>query len=472
MNEQLNHNQSAQKHGKNVLLILTLAFSVLLSGVTVDMVTPVLGLIGNDLGASEAQTSWIVGGVALVLAIAIPFYGRIADFVEARKLFTIGVLILTLGNLIAALATELNMLVIGRMIQGAGMASVSVVSIIVISRVYPPGQRGIVLGIVAGSIGIGTAGGPIFGGLVGQWLGWKALFWITFTLGILIAISAQISMQKIYPLESEKNKTFDVIGGISLGLMIGFFLLGITLSENQGLTSYLTMVCLGVSFVALVILTIRIRTASNPFIPPILLKNRAYVRSVLIIFLSMFAYFPILVFIPLLVVEVNGFSPGEAGMLLLPGGAAVAILSPIIGRLSDRIKHEFLLIAGLLCMGGSTFFLSTFSGGSPITLSMGVLGSGIAYALINSPANNFAVSTLNKEQVGVGMGLFQGALFLGTGVGSALMGTFLALRRKGENAINPIYDSHVPHYSDVFFALTVITMIALVSTFRISKKIG
>lgn len=470
MNKQLNHNRSTQ-HGKNVLLIMTLAFSVLLSGVTVDMVTPVLGMIGNDLGASEAQTSWVVGGVALVLAIAIPFYGRISDFVEARKLFTIGIFILTLGNLIAALATDLNMLVFGRMIQGAGMASVSVVSIIVISRVYPPGQRGIVLGIVAGSIGIGTAGGPIFGGLVGQWLGWEALFWITFTLGILIAISAQISMQKINPLESERNKTFDVIGGISLGLTIGFFLLGVTLSENQGLTSYLTMVCLAVSLVALVILIIRIRTASHPFIPPVLLRNRAYVRSVLIIFLSMFAYFPILVFIPLLVVEVNGLSPGQAGMLLLPGGAAVAILSPIIGRLSDRIKHELLLIAGLLCMCGSTFFLSLFAGGSPIMLSIGVLGSGIAYALINSPANNFAVSTLNKELVGVGMGLFQGALFLGTGVGSALMGTFLALRRKGENAINPIYELDAPFYSDVFLALTFITIIALGVTLRISKKV-
>ncbi|MGG7017839.1 UNVERIFIED_CONTAM: hypothetical protein P3E19_31550, partial [Pseudomonas aeruginosa] len=69
----------------------------------------------------------------------------------------------------------------------------------------------------------------------------------------------------------------------------------------------------------------------NPFIPPVILKNRLYVSSIFIVFLSMFAYVSMLVFIPLLVVEVNGLSTGQAGLILLSGGVAVAILSPIVG---------------------------------------------------------------------------------------------------------------------------------------------
>ncbi|WP_382921207.1 MFS transporter, partial [Streptomyces sp. NPDC057062] len=229
MSNQINGNYN---HDSNKLLIIVLALSVLMAAITVDMVTPVLDMIGTDLGGSEAQVSWVVSGIALVLAIAIPFYGRLSDFWEVKKLFTIGILILSIGSLICALAPSLSILVFGRMVQGAGMASIPVLSVVVISKIYPPGQRGGILGIIAGCIGIGTAGGPIFGGIIGQWLGWNSLFWIVFSLGLLIAIGAQISMQKVIPTDSEEPKIFDILGGILLGLTVGLLLLGITLADT------------------------------------------------------------------------------------------------------------------------------------------------------------------------------------------------------------------------------------------------
>lgn len=460
----------SQNHGSNKLLIAVLALSVLMAAITVDMVTPVLGMIGTDLGGSEAQVSWVVSGVALVLAIAILFYGRMSDFLEVKKLFTIGILILTMGSLICALAPNLFTLVFGRMVQGAGMASIPVLSVVVISKIYPPGQRGGILGIIAGSIGIGTAGGPIFGGIIGQWLGWHSLFWIAFCLGLIIAIGAQISMQKMVPADIEEPKTFDSVGGILLGLTVGLLLLGITLAGTYGFGSYSAIASLTISLCALIALIIRTTTAKQPFIPPILLKNHLYVSSVLIGFFSMFVYFSVLVFVPLLLVEVNGLTPGEAGMTLLPGGAAVAILSPIVGKLSDRVKPKILLIAGLTVMGISTLFMSLFAGFSPILFSIGVLGIGVAYALINSPANNIAVDTLSKEQVGVGMGLFQGALYLGAGTGAALIGALLSARREVRNALNPLYVLDAPHYSDIFLAVTFTTVIALILTFSLRNR--
>lgn len=470
MSNQINSNYSEQNHGSNKLLIFVLALSVLMAAITVDMVTPVLGMIGTDLGGSEAQVSWVVSGVALVLAIAIPFYGRMSDFLEIKKLFTIGILTLTIGSLICALAPNLSILVFGRMVQGAGMASIPVLSVVVVSKIYPPGQRGSVLGVIAGSIGIGTAGGPIFGGIIGQWLGWHSLFWIVFCLGLLIAIGAQISMQKMVPTDIEEPKTFDIVGGILLGLTVGLLLLGITLAETYGFGSYPTIVSLTISVCALIALIIRTATAKQPFIPPVLLKNHLYVSSVLIVFFSMFAYFSILVFVPLLVVEVNGLTPGEAGMTLLPGGAAVAILSPMVGKLSDRVNPKILLITGLTIMGISTLFMSVFAGFSPIIFSIGVLGIGVAFALINAPANNITVAALSKEQVGVGMGLFQGALYLGAGTGAALIGALLSARREVGSALNPLYRLSAPHYSDIFLVVTIITAIALIITLTLNQK--
>ncbi|MFK9090935.1 MFS transporter [Bacillus salipaludis] len=459
-------NQS-QKEVSTKLLMMVLSLSVIVAAITVDLVNPVLPLISKDLEASKAQVSWVVSGIALVLAIGVPIYGRMTDFFELRIMFSFAILTLVIGSLICALAPNLPLLVLGRMVQGAGMSAIPVLSVVAIAKVFPEGKRGGALGLIAGCIGIGTAAGPIFGGLVGQLLGWQSLFWFTFLLSIFIVLGALYALPIIKPtLEDESHRSFDFIGGILLGLTVGLLLFGITQGETLGFSSFSSLGSLIGSLLALLGFIWRIVTAENPFIPPALFKNKYYVNSVIVAFFSMFAYFAVLVFVPLLVVEVNGLSPGEAGMILLSGGAAVAILSPFVGRISDRLGAKRLIITGLTIMGISTLFLSTFaSGASPILVSAGVLGIGIAFAFINSSANNAAVSSLGKEQVGVGMGIFQGALYLGAGTGAGIVGAILSARREADNSINPLYVLDAVSYSDAFLAATIAVVIALVSGF-------
>lgn len=465
----MNH-QNEKNIASNVLLISILGLSVLVGSVTADMVNPVLGVIGKELGGSEAQVSWVVSGVALVLSIAIPFYGRLSDFLNIKKLFTNGFLILTIGSLICIFAPNLIILVLGRMFQGAGMAAIPVLSIVIISKIYPPGQRGRILGIIASCIGVGTAGGPIFGGVVGQLLGWQSLFWVTFVLGLIIVLGVQISMPKIESPDNNSHQNFDVLGGLSLGLTVGGFLLGITLSEMYGLISIQTTTSFSISMIALIVLIYRVINVKNPFIPPVILKNRLYVSSIFIVFLSMFAYVSMLVFIPLLAVEVNGLSTGQAGLILLSGGVAVAILSPIVGRLSDKVHPKILLLVGLIIMGLSSLYMSFVAGASPVLLSIGSLGIGIAFAFINSPVNNVAVLALPKEQVGVGTGLFQGAMYLGAGTGASLIGDLLSMIHGVKASFNPFYTLTAPQYSDIFLTITCIVLVALIVTLNISSR--
>ncbi|MCQ6557202.1 MFS transporter [Paenibacillus mendelii] len=466
-NIQSTESKRLQKQVSTTLLIMIFALSVLVAAITVDMVNPVLPLISEQLEASQAQVSWVVSGIALILAIGVPVYGSMSDYFELKKLFSFAVLILSLGSLICALAPSLPVLVLGRMVQGAGMSAIPVLSIVAISKVFPPGQRGGALGIIAGCIGVGTAGGPIFGGVVGQLLGWQSLFWFAFLLTIIVVVGARYALPAIKPtFETGKHRKFDVIGGALLGLTAGLLLFGVTQGETVGFASFTSLGSLIGSLLALIGFVWRIVTVENPFVPPVLFKNRFYVCSVIVVVFSMFAYFSVLVFVPLLVVEVNGLSPGQAGMILLPGGAAVAILSPLVGRISDRLGERRLIIAGVTVMGISTFYLSTFaSGASPVLVSAGVLGVGIAFALTNSPTNNAAVSALTKEQVGVGMGIFQGSLYLGAGVGAGMIGALLSARREAKNSLNPLYMLDAVSYSDAFLAATAAVIIALVAAF-------
>lgn len=462
----------SEKRGSTRLLMMVLSLSVLVGSITADSVNPVLPLISKALEASKSQVSWIVSGIALVLAIGVPIYGRISDFVELRKLYIFAIMILASGSLLCAIAPNLPLLVLGRMVQGAGMSAIPVLSVIAISKVFPQGKRGGALGIIAGIIGVGTAAGPIFGGVVGQYLGWNALFWFTFLLAIMIVIGAYYALPTIKPAESVgSNKNFDFIGGLFLGLTVGLLLFGITQGETSGFSSFSSLTSLIGSVVALVGFIWRIVTAENPFVPPVLFNNKDYVNTVIIAFFSMFAYYAVLVFVPLLVIEVNGLSSGQAGMILLPGSVAVAILSPFVGRLSDRFGDKRLIITGMTLMGLSTLFLSTYaSGASPLLVSVGVLGVGIAFAFTNSPANNAAVSALDADKVGVGMGIFQGALYLGAGTGAGMIGALLSARRDATEPINPLYKLDAISYSDAFLAATGAILIALIAGLGLKKR--
>lgn len=471
MNAKTKQNIVEQNRASTKLLLLFLILSSLLAAVTVDMVNPVLALISGSLQASKAQVSWVVSGIALLLAIGIPLYGRMSDFIELRKLFLLAASVLSIGSLICALAPNLPVLVFGRMVQGAGMSAIPVLSVVAVSKVIPEGKRGAALGVVAGCIGIGTAFGPIFGGLVGQTWGWPSLFWVTFILSLLIVVGSVFALPTIPPvIVGGTEREFDFVGGALLGLTVGLFLFGITQGESAGFSSFSSLGSLLGCVVAIVAFVRRIGAASHPFVPPVLFKNRFYINSVVIAFLSAFAYFAVLVFAPLLSLEVNGLTPGEAGLTLLPGGAAVALLSPWVGRISDRVGTKSLIVTGLTVMGLSTFFLSTFaSGGSPILISAGVMGSGIAFAFIHSPATNSAVGVLPKELVGAGMGFFQGALYLGAGTGASLIGAFLHARSDAGFPLNPMYRLDAINYSDGFLAVTVAVIFALSASFGLKN---
>ncbi|SEG75069.1 MFS transporter [Paenibacillus sp. UNC499MF] len=456
--------QTDLKRTRQLPLLLVLVFSLFVACMTADMVNPVLHLIRKDFGASEAGAGWVVSGVLLVIAIGVPIYGRISDFFSIRKLYAFALLIFAAGSLVCAAAPTLPILVGGRMLQGAGSAAVPVLSVIAVSQVLPSGSRGAALGLLAGSIGLGTAAGPIFGGLVGQIFGWPSLFWLTLALLLALVPCALYVLPGGAGTGTPEESRLDLPGGILFGLAAGLFLFGVTQGQTEGFRSPASWGSLSGACLLTAAFIRRIFTAEHPFVPPALFADKSYSAAVWVGFFTMFAYVSSLVFVPLLVVEVNGLSPAAAGLVLLPGAAAVAVFSPAAGRLSDRIGVKIPVTAGLSLMGISLLFISTFAAGSsPLLAATGMLGLGLGVAFTNSPANNAAANTLGDEQVGAGLGIFQGALFLGAGTGASVIGAFLAARKEdAQGALNPFYVLDAAPYSDAFLAIAAAVVIALV----------
>jgi MFS transporter, DHA2 family, metal-tetracycline-proton antiporter len=444
------------------LLIGVLISAVFVSVLNSSMVNVLVPVIGSDYGVTEAQVGWVITGFLLTFAIGIPLYGRVADVFSIRRAFTVGLLAFAAGSLLCALAPSLGMLVLGRIVQGAGGAAIPALSSVSVAKILPPGERGSALGLIVSSVGIGAAVGPILGGAVGALAGWHYLF-----VGTLILTTALIpAALYVLPDDSpEDARGFDLPGGILLGLAAGLFLFGITRGQVSGFGSAGSWGSFAGSALAALGFSWRIRSAAEPFVSPTLFENRAYVAAVVVGYFCMLANVSALVFVPLLVSEVNGLSPGQAGLVLTPGAVALAIISPLAGRWSDRIGVRPLIFTGLVTMLLSVLSISTFgAGATPVVVSLGMLGVGAGFALANSPNINAAASALGPEEVGAGLGIFNGAFFLGGGTGPAVIGAFLAARKEADaGALNPLYALDAAAYSDAFLALTLALLISLVA---------
>lgn len=449
------------------LFLLVVASAVFVSVLTGSMVNVVIPVIRAEFGASASQVGWVVTGFSLAYAIGVPLYGRVSDLFGVRRVFVFGVLGFAVGSLICALAPSLPLLILGRIVQAAGGAAVPALASVAVAKVLPPGNRGGALGLVASSVGVGSAVGPIVGGLVGQLLGWRALFLGALALMLLVL---PLAVRVLPDDKTPGERQFDLLGGVLLGLSAGLFLFGITQGQAAGFGSFTSWGSFAGAVLALIGFVWRINTAPQPFVPPVLFRNSAYVAALLVGFFAMFANLAALVFVPLLVIEVNGLAPGTVGLVLTPGAVALALLSPLTGRLSDRVGVRQPIVLGLAIMMFSLLFISTFAGASPVLIAVGVLGIGTGFAFIQSPVNNAAAGALPAEEVGAGLGLFAGAFFLGSGAGPALIGALLEARQEADAAaLNPFYTLGVAPFSDAFLAAALALLIALVAASRLRR---
>lgn len=452
------------------LFLAVVAAAVFVSVMAGTMVNVVVPAIGEDFGASEAQVGWVVTSHLLVFAVGVPLYGRISDFFSLRRLFTAGLLVFAAGSLICAVAPSLPLLVFGRVVQAVGDAAIPALAGVAVAKVLPPGRRGAALGLIVSSVGVGAAVGPVVGGFVEQFLGWHFLFYGVLVMALLLIPGSL----RLLPDDAEGARSFDLLGGVLLGLASGLFLFGVTQGQGAGFGSPSSWGSFLGSALAALLFARRIGSVPDPFVSPKLFGNRVYAAAVLVGFFSMLANVAATVLVPLLVIEVNGLSPAGAGLVLTPGAVAVAVLSPRAGRLSDRIGARAPVLAGLAVMGLSLFAVSAFgAGASPVLAALGMLGVGAGFAISNPPNTNAAAGALPGEDVGVGLGIYQGLFFLGGATGPALVGAFLAARRDaGSGALNPLYTLEVAHFSDAFLALALFVVLAAAAALWLRNSDG
>lgn len=457
---------ATDRGGSALTLLAVLMPAMLATVIASDMVNLLLPAIGTQFDASEAEHAWVVTGFLLMFSIGIPFYGRLSDRVSLRRLFTVCLAIYAAGSLVSALAPTLLALVSGRIVMGIGAAGIPVLTILAVTRLLPTEKRGMGIGVISAAAGIGTAAGPAVGGGIGQLLGWHAPFWLMVAIALVLLPLIWRTLPDDTPTTTDR---FDLTGGILFGAGAGLLLFGITQAQVAGFAATSAWGCLVVGLATLVLFAGRNRRVDRPFVPPALFDNRVFRVAVIVAFLAMSINLGALVFVPIVLVDVDGLDPGAGALVMIPAGVTVAALSPLCGRLADRIGARTPVLGGLVVMVLSALFLSTVAGGGSLVLTaIGITTLCAGFIFVMTPIISAAAGALAPAQAGIGLGILQGAQFLGASAGPAVFGVLVSARRQaGTDALNPLNATvDGAAFSDAFLAMALVAVAALIIALR------
>ncbi|MFH1032517.1 MAG: MFS transporter [Chloroflexota bacterium] len=355
-----------------------------------------LPAIGREFSMDAILLGWVATVFILTAAVFLLPFGRLADIYGRKKIFTWGTIIYTISSLLISFAPSAMILISLRVVQGIGISMIFSTGVAILISVYPPKERGKALGISASTVYLGLSLGPPLGGLLVQQFGWRSIFWATVPLGLAIILIIRWKLKGEWA--EAKGEKFDLAGSIIYGLSLTVFMYG--LSELPALRA-LWLIAAGV--LGLIIFLWWETRVSHPVFRVALFKNNtAFTFSNLSALLNYSATFAAGFLLSLYLQQARGLEPRTAGLILVSQPVMMAILSPVAGRLSDRVEPSVLASIGM-ALSTAGLVLLAFLGADTalpvIAADLVVLGTGFGF--FSSPNTNAVMSSIGKELYGV-----------------------------------------------------------------------
>jgi len=385
---------------KQISILAVVAITSFMGTFLISSVNIALPAIEKSFAMNAVTLSWVITSFLLSTAMFLLPFGRWGDLTGVRKLFKAGVVVFTLSSLFCGFATSGSWLIIFRFIQGIGAACSSTTGPAILVSSFPPQQRGRVLGISVSAVYLGLAFGPFAGGYITQFIGWRAIFYISAVLGMF---STAIALKFLGNDEVTKNSGTKIDLRGTVFYMIGLVTLVYGSSSIPSFSGWLLMA----SGIATLLIFWRVETKSAfPVIDTgLFTRNRLFAFSNLAALINYSATFAIVFLLSLYLQKIIGLTPRSAGTILVAQPAIMAIFSPIAGRLSDRIQPRYLATAGMsMCTIGLAVF-AFLSATTPVWLIVVLLlWVGLGFALFSSPNMNTIMSSVDKHQLGLASG--------------------------------------------------------------------
>jgi EmrB/QacA subfamily drug resistance transporter len=391
---------SLQREVKIVAILTTTSASFLTPFIS-SATNIALPNIGLELGLDTVMLGWVQTSFLLTTAIFLLPLGKVADIVGRKRVFLLGLVVYTASSFLASVANSATILITSRIFQGIGGAMLAATSVAILSSVFPPQDRGKVLGINVASVYTSIALGPFIGGILTQQFGWRSIFSVNVLVGLLTLL---LSLRLRQEWRGTPGERFDILGSLLYGTSLAAIMWGALSVSSYGgglysppiyalLMGVLIMVCLVVW---------EGRTECPVLDVRLFLNNLKFSLSNLSALINYAATYALSFLLSLYLQVIKGFTPQVAGTILMAQPVVQALLSPLAGWLSDKIDPSKVASVGIALNAIGLFVLSTINVETEIlSIVVILILMGIGFALFSSPNTNAIMSSVGRELFGV-----------------------------------------------------------------------
>jgi MFS family permease len=395
--------------------------SVLMTIMDLTIVNLAIPSIRTDLGATAAHAQWTIAIYALGVASLQLLGGEAGDRFGRRRVLQIGITVFMLGSLLCSLAPTIDVLIAARLIQAVGASMMNPVALAIISQVFvEPTERARAIGIWGAVFGAALALGPIVGGLLIETVGWRGVFWINLPIGAAAVVACAMLVPES---ETSTRRGTDLLGQfLGTGSLFGLVFVMIE-SPGRGWTHPWVIMTAAAAACAFVGFLRHESRHPDPFIDLRLFRSTTFAAAA-VIALSVFTVWGAFLFMMSIYLQGwRGYTAVHAGLLLLPVGVAVLVLSPISGHLVSRFGNRPpLLIAGLMTVVMSAMLAFLDPAAPRWLLILICTAFGITFGMVTVPVNYAAVSSVPQDRAGAAAGITSTSKQIGISLGVALSG--------------------------------------------------
>ncbi len=413
-------------------VLLAIGVGTFMSALDGSVVNTILPVIRTALRSDVAAVEWVVTIYLLAVSGLLLSFGRLGDLRGHKRIYVTGFGIFLAGSALCGAAPTIGALTVFRALQAIGAAMLFANSPAILTKNFPPSERGRALGLQATMTYLGLTAGPALGGWLAGWLGWRSVFYINVPVGLLaLALS-----QRFIPSDSGTERgrhveRFDVLGAALFLLGLIALLLGLNQGHAWGWTSWPILgLLLGAALALAIFIWIELRTPS-PVLDLSLFRRRIFSAAAASAVLNYICLYSITFLLPFYLILGRGLTPGQAGLILTAQPLVMAVVAPLSGALSDRIGSRLLSTLGMAILAVGLYLLASLGPNSPywqVAASLAVAGLGTGIFI--SPNTSALMGAAPPGRQGIASGILATArnvgMVLGVGLAGAVFTSVLA----------------------------------------------
>ena len=401
-----------------VLGILCLGvFSTALDQTVVVAALPLL-MVDLEIPLTDLdKASWIITGYLISYTVAMPLAGRLSDVYGRVRIFQVALVVFALGSALVALAPNFNWIVPARVIQAVGGGATVPIGLAMAVAAVSTEKRGLAIGLVAASAEAGSVVGPLYGGYIVEWIGWRWIFWFDVPQSLLL-----IGLMAILPNRPNPAAKMDYLGALALGAALT--VLTVALAQRSIFTAESVYPYLALAAGAIligVLITVE-RRAIQPLLASFLYTSRAFLSSNIAQFLVGVALIMALVCVPLMAGTVMERGPLESALSLVRLTAAIPVGALVGGYILRWTGVREVCIVGLALMATGLLFMSGWETEvGELRLTLPLVAAGLGFGLVIPPIGVSALSAAPSDYWGAAASLVTASRMLGMALGLAAL---------------------------------------------------